>query len=208
MTLEARDLSFSYVKGTPLWDGVSLVVEPGERVALRAPSGFGKTTFCRMLAGYLEPDEGAVFVDGEPLVRRGRRPVQMVGQHPERSLDPRMRMSASLHEAGEPDRCILDALGIRHEWMTRYPHELSGGELQRFCIARVLTARPRYIVADEISTMLDAVTQARIWRLLIDEVHLHEMGLVFVSHSPALIARVATRVVDMERMRDACVRRP
>ena len=82
-------------------------------------------------------------------------------------------------------------------WLSRYPHELSGGELQRFCIARALAANPRYLVADEVSTMLDALTQAQIWRFLMDETSRRGIGLVFVSHSPALTDRIATRVVRL-----------
>lgn len=197
MTLEARGISFGYVGKRPLYEGFSLAVEPGERVALRAPSGAGKTTLCRMLAGYERPQTGSVLVDGKPLPRRGVCPVQMIGQHPEGSLDPRMRVGDSLAEAGEASEDLIVGLGIRAEWMRRFPHELSGGEMQRFCIARALMANPRYLVADEISTMLDALTQAQIWRFLLEEARLRGLGLVFVSHSPALEARIATRVVDL-----------
>ena len=93
---------------------------------------------------------------------------------------------------------MLDDLGIQQRWLTRYPHELSGGELQRFCIARALAANPRYLVADEVSTMLDAVTQAQIWRFLVDETARRGIGVVFVSHSPALTDRVATRAVRLD----------
>ena len=106
-------------------------------------------------------------------------------------------MRATLAEAGAVDRALLDALGIRSEWLDRYPHELSGGELQRFCIARALAVRPRYLVADEVSTMLDAVTQAQIWNFLQEHVEREGTGLVFISHSPALAARIATRTVDL-----------
>ena len=81
--------------------------------------------------------------------------------------------------------------------MDRFPHELSGGELQRFCIARALAAEPRFVIADEMSTMLDALTQAQIWRFLMDEVERREVGLVFVSHSPALTERIATDIVEL-----------
>lgn len=196
--LEARGITFGYAKGEPpLYEGFSLEVAPGERVALQAPSGFGKTTLCRILAGFEKAWEGEVLCDGEPLPRAGACPVQLVGQHPELAVDPRLRMEKSLAEAGSVDRALLDALGIRPEWLRRYPHELSGGELQRFCIARALAARPRYLIADEISTMLDAVTQAQIWSFLLEVVQRDNMGLVFVSHSPALTARIATRVVDL-----------
>lgn len=210
--LEARDISFAYQGKKPLYQGFNLHVEPGERVALKAPSGFGKTTLCRMLSGYLAPTHGTVLLDGKPLPKRGVCPVQMVWQHPETAVDPRMRMAATLAEAGvgtgrersvdDPAICdehrdVLRSLGIRDAWLTRYPHELSGGEMQRFCIARALARSPRYLVADEVSTMLDALTQAQIWGVLVEEVQRRGIGLVFVSHSPALTARIATRVVEL-----------
>jgi peptide/nickel transport system ATP-binding protein len=197
--LETRDVSFAYRDGKPIYQHFFLAVAPLERVCLKAPSGFGKTTLCRMLAGYLEPSSGEILCDGSPLPRRGVCPVQLIGQHPEKMVDPRMRMEATLLEAGPIDEALLGRLAVKPEWLTRYPHELSGGELQRFCIARALAARPRYLVADEISTMLDAITQARIWRLLIDEADARGMGIVFVSHSPALTSRVSTRVVELVR---------
>lgn len=197
--LEARDIAFGYGR-RPLYEGFSLSIAPGERVALAAPSGFGKTTLCRILAGYERPWSGQVLVDGAPLPRRGPCPVQLVGQHPEHAVDPRMRLGATLDEAGgaaDELARLREALGIRDEWLGRFPHELSGGELQRFCIARALAARPRYLVADEVSTMLDAVTQAQIWRVILAEADARDLGLVLVTHSPALTARLATRVVDL-----------
>ncbi len=197
--LEARNITAAY-DGRIVFRALTLAVEAGERVQIAAPSGAGKTTLCRILAGYLAPQTGEVLIDGAPLPRRGRCPVQLIGQHPERAVDPRMRMAAALAETkADPSeierlRCVL---GIQDRWLTRYPHELSGGELQRFCIARALAASPRYLIADEISTMLDAVTQAHIWRALLAEVEARDMGLVFVSHSPALAKRIATRTVAL-----------
>ena len=195
--LEARDIVYAYGKGDAVLNGVSLRVESGERVALSAPSGTGKTTLARVLAGYLAPDAGEVLVDGEPLPKRGACPVQMIWQHPEAAVDPRMRLGRTLSEAGDADPSLVSGLGIRSEWMDRYPHELSGGELQRFCIARALTADPRFLIADEMSTTLDALTQAQIWRFLVSEVDRRGIGLVFVSHSPALTERIATRIVEL-----------
>ena len=201
--LEACEVSFGYGKGPLLYENFSLAVAPGERVQLAAPSGFGKTTLARVLAGYERPRAGRVLVDGAPLPRCGPCPVQLIGQHPELTLDGRMRMAKSLAEAGAaPDTPqgarLMDALGIRASWLSRFPHELSGGELQRFCIARALAANPRYLIADEISTMLDAVTQAQLWSVLLAEAAERNLGLVFMSHSPALATRIATRVVDLE----------
>ncbi len=210
--LEARDIAFAYPGKAPIYQGLDFSIEPGERVALQAPSGFGKTTLCRMLAGYLRPTAGQVLLDGNPLPKRGICPVQLVWQHPEKAVDPRMRMAAMLAEAGvghkrlrslsddalsQDHRELLNRLGIREKWLTRFPHELSGGELQRFCIARALAARPRYLIADEISTMLDTLTQAQIWHVLLEESAAQNMGVILVSHSPSLTERVATRTVRL-----------
>lgn len=198
--LEARGITYAHPGARePLYRGFDLAVGPDERVALSAPSGFGKTTLCRLLAGYEHPQAGEILVDGSPLPKRGACPVQLVLQHPETAVDPRMRMGRTLAEAGDVPQRLLDDLGIQKRWLARFPHELSGGELQRFCIARALAANPRYLVADEISTMLDAVTQAQIWRFLVAETQARGIGMLFVSHSPALAERVATRTVDLVR---------
>ena len=197
--LEAKNITFGYAGAAPLYCGFNLQVEQGERVALQAPSGFGKTTLCRMLAGYEQLQAGEVLVDGRPLPRRGVCPVQLIQQHPEQAVDPRLRMRKTLAEAGEVPQQLLDDLGIRKEWLTRFPHELSGGELQRFCIARALATRPRYLICDEVSTMLDAVTQAHIWRVLLAYAQRENAGMLLVSHTPALTARVATREVDLTK---------
>lgn len=195
--LEAQDISFRYDKGRLLFDRFSCAIGPQERVALQAPSGFGKSTLCRIFSGYEQLLAGRVICDGEPLPLRGICPVQLIMQHPELAVDPRMRMRAMLAEGGAVDDGLLDRLGIRREWLNRFPHELSGGELQRLCIARALSTRPRYLVCDEVSTMLDALTQARIWRVLLDYAHEEGAGMLFVSHSPALTDQIATRVIDL-----------
>ena len=206
--LVAEGVSFAYPGAGPLFERFSLEVEPGERVALVAPSGRGKTTLCRVLAGYLQPQAGRVLADGEPVVRtRGPRPVQLVWQHPEQALDPRLPMGRSLAQtcAGgrrggvRSDRVeeLLERFAIRDEWLSRYPHELSGGELMRFCMVRALAPRPRYVVLDEATAMLDALTQAQLMRAVMDLVDREGLGMVLVSHSPALLARVATREVRL-----------
>ena len=197
--LEARGITFGYPGADPLYRDFDLAIEPGERIAISAPSGFGKTTLARILAGFEQPQAGQVLCDGAPLPAYGVCPVQMVGQHPELAVDSRLRMVRTLSEAGPAalDAGLLDALGIRVDWLCRYPHELSGGELQRFCIARAVAVNPSYLVADEVTTMLDAVTQAQVWELLLDWQRRCDAGIVFVSHSPALTERIATRVVDL-----------
>ncbi len=205
MSLTAEHLAFSYPRGRELFRGLSLDVDPGERVAITAPSGSGKTTLCRLLAGYLVPQTGDVRVDGTSLAKiRGARPVQLLMQHPEQAFDPRMRMSASLSEAGDAagERAVRlgECFGLRDTWMSRLPHELSGGELMRFAFVRACLVRPRYLIADEATAMLDAATQAELWRALIDLAEEEGMGMVIVSHSPALLARVATSEISLSAL--------
>lgn len=197
--LSAERVSFSYVDGVPVLSDVSFEVESGERVALRAPSGFGKSTLCQILAGYLVPDEGRVLLDDAPVsVTRGLpNPVQLIWQHPEMTLDPYLRIRDSLAEVGEVTDELLEGLGVKPAWLERFPHELSGGELQRCCIARVLALSPRFVIADESTTMLDAITQVQIWEFLMAYCERHRIGLVVVTHSDALLKRLATRVVDL-----------
>lgn len=177
--------------------GVEVAVAPGEVLGLRGPSGCGKTTLARVLAGYLSPARGTVQVDGTAPPGRGRHPVQLVFQHPELAVDPRWRLAEVLAEAGPPDPELLDELSVATAWLDRYPHELSGGELQRVAVARALLSGARYIVADEVSAMLDPVTQAQLWHVLLGRVRAGRIGLLAVAHDDALLDVVANRVLDV-----------
>ena len=198
MTLEARNLSFTYPCGRKVLQNLSLRVEGGERVGIFAPSGRGKTTLCKLLAGYEKPQSGQVLLDGKPLASyRGYCPVQLIWQHPEQVVDPRLTLGKTLREAGEPEERLIQALGIQPEWLSRYPAELSGGELQRFCIARALGPATRFVLADELSAMLDLATQAQLWSFLVEETARRGIGLVAVSHSAPLLDRVCTRRIEL-----------
>ena len=200
MILEARDVTFYYRgrRHTPVLENFSISVSSGERVGLKAPSGRGKTTLCRLLAGYEKPAKGQVLLDGRPVREyRGVCPVQMVWQHPETVVDPLLTLGKTLNEAGAVEQRLLDALHIEPGWLTRYPSELSGGELQRFCLARALRAETKYLLCDEITAMLDLVTQAQIWEFLLEEAERREMGMLVVSHSEALLEKVCTRIINL-----------
>ncbi len=199
MTLEAKDLRFAYRrKGKPVLQQVNFCIESGERVGLAAPSGFGKTTLCKLLAGYMRPDQGQILLDGQPLpTGRGVCPVQMLWQHPELALDPRLRLRASLEEAGADEPELLEALHIELGWLDRFPTELSGGELQRFCLMRALRPSVRFLLCDEISAMLDLVTQAQIWDFLLREADRRGLGLLIVSHQSELLKRICTRMIEL-----------
>lgn len=198
MPLEAKNISFAYGKAKPVLNRASFTLHAGERAALIGPSGCGKSTFARILAGYLPPHSGEVLLDGKPLPAEGYSPVQLIYQHPEKAVNPRLKMGKTLVEGWEPEDVFLSMMGIEKAWLERYPRELSGGEIQRFCIARALGPKARFIIADEISTMLDVITQAQIWNALLDMVSSRNLGLLVITHNPYLAERICARIVPFE----------
>lgn len=201
MILEAKNLSFCYEeKGRQILNQFSLRADSSERVGIVAPSGFGKTTLCKLLAGYEEPERGEILLDGKQLQSYKRYcPVQMIWQHPEQAVNPRLRMRSVFEEGDEVAPELMEKLGIEPDWLNRFPTELSGGELQRFCIARALGKRTRFLLADEISTMLDLITQSQIWHFLIEETQRRGIGMIIVSHDAELVGKVCTRVVLLDK---------
>lgn len=197
MQLKAEKIGFRYGSGPWLFQDIDLSVAPGEVVGLTAPSGRGKTTFCRILAGYEKPLEGTVTVGDLPISTKGFHPVQLVFQHPEKAVNPRWKMEKVLKEAGESDPELLALLGIEKEWLRRWPNELSGGELQRFCVARALGPETRFLIADEMTTMLDAVTQAQIWQAVLAVAKERKMGIIVVSHEAKLMNRLCDRIIEL-----------
>ena len=191
--LEVQDITFSYQKnGNQILEHVNLSVGPEERLGILAPSGYGKTTLLKIISGYISPDAGRILVDGEPLPQKGYCPVQMIFQHPEQAVNSRLRMREVLKEGDGISKELIEGLGIEEDWKNRFPQELSGGELQRFCIARALGKGTKYLLCDEITTMLDFITQGQIWNFLIEETKRRGIGMVIVSHSQPLLDHVCT----------------
>lgn len=202
MRLELKNVSYQYKKENgKILEDFSLSVENTERVGLIAPSGYGKTTLCKLISGYLKPDKGVILLDGKVLSSyKGYCPIQMIWQQPELAVNPRLRMKEVIYEGDEVEERILEELGIEAAWMERFPSELSGGELQRFCLARALGKGTKFLLADEISTMLDLITQSQIWNFLLGEVQRRQIGLIAVSHSQELLEKVCTSVVRLDKI--------
>ncbi|GGC87925.1 nickel ABC transporter ATP-binding protein NikE [Chelatococcus reniformis] len=228
--LSARNLSRSYDRapllgrGRPhrVLDGVSLDIAPGETVALLGRSGCGKTTLARMLVGLDRPDAGEVLFEGQSLARLPkarwqdlRRTVQMVFQDPVGAVDPRATVGDVL---AEPLRnlCglspaeirlriaeLLSAVELGPEAVGRYPHQMSGGQLQRVCIARALAPQPRLVILDEAVSNLDVHLQIRMLELFAELRRARGVSYLFVTHDLRLVERFCSRVLVMDTGRIA-----
>lgn len=196
--LSIQNLSYHYPGEPWLFHDLHLNIQPGEIVGLFGYSGSGKSTLAQVVSGYIQPLAGKISVDGAALSPNGVHPVQLIWQHPEKAINPRWRLKKLLAERPELDSELLEALGIRETWLTRWPSELSGGELQRFCLARALAGDVRYIIADEMTTMLDAVTQAQIWQTMRQLAKTRGIGVLAISHDALLLERVADRIIDFK----------
>ena len=203
-------------------DGVSLEVGAGEIVGLIGESGSGKTTLARLALGLLSPDRGDVIFDETPLsmldkrsLRMLRRSLHLVFQDPYESLSPRMRVGAlvgeplRIHEGKWPrltDQRILEALeevDLRpaSEYTRRYPHELSGGQRQRVALARALVVRPRLIVADEPTSMLDVPLRTGLLATMELLRQRHAIAFLFITHDLALARSFCDRIAVIEHGR-------
>lgn len=198
MQLKLEHIDFRYTDKSPwILKDVSLTIEAGERVGIVGPSGYGKSTLSKIIAGYMNPTSGSVMIDEKPLPKKGMCPVQMIYQHPEYAVNPRWKMKKILNECWTSGEEVLARMGIEKDWLNRWPSELSGGELQRFCIARILSPDVKFLLCDEITTMLDVITQAQIWQVLLDIAKKNGYGMLIITHNMALAEKVCTRIVDL-----------
>jgi peptide/nickel transport system ATP-binding protein len=186
-------------------DGVSFDLMPGETLAIVGESGCGKSTTARALLGLNTQTRGVIEVTSS----RSGRPVQMVFQDPFASLNPRLNVEALLAEPALANgqrldaalrqrmAFLLDRVGLPKDALTRYPHQFSGGQRQRLCIARALMLNPDVVVLDEAVSALDVSVQARVLDLLIDLQHEFGLAYLFISHDMAVVERIAHRIAVM-----------
>ncbi len=201
MQLKASNISFKYKNSEKyILENIDFEINSGEIVGLIAPSGFGKTTFAKILSGYEKNFSGDISIDGKKI-KKFYNPIQLILQHPEKAVNPKWKMSKILKEAFNPSKDLLDNMGIKEEWLNRCPNELSGGELQRICVIRALSKETKFLIADEMTTMLDAITQAQIWDVVLDYAKKNNIGIIVISHEKFLIDRICERVVNLEKFK-------
>lgn len=201
MSLEVKNLGFYYQKNNWIIKDVNLTVNQGEIVGIVAPSGYGKTTLGKIIAGYIKPVMGEVLLNGKNILEtKGFNPIQMAHQHPEKSINIRWKINKILNEGWEVSKDIKDKFGIKEEWLNRWPTELSGGELQRICLSRILSPNTQFLIADEITTMIDAITQVQLCNVLMDLSKKQGLGILFITHNKYLIEKVSDRVLNLKEL--------
>jgi len=198
-------------------DDASFSVNAGETLGLFGTSGSGKTTIGKCLMLLEKPDSGTILFDGRDLLKMNKKEIglvrtklQMIFQHPETSLNPKMRTMESISEPlvvhknlsreeilSETER-LMGQVGLRPEHLERYPHQLSGGEIQRAVLARIISLEPFFVVADEPTSMLDASVQAQILRLMMRLQEDTGLSYLFISHDLDVLKAVSDRIAYIE----------
>ena len=214
--LEVRSLKKYFGQGARrrlVLDDVSFDLDAGERLGIVGRSGCGKSTLVKLIARLLDGDGGSIIFDGEDITRTSGsklravyRRMQMIFQSPEDSFNPRRTLGWSV---GEPLRNwsipnaearvedLLTAVELPREFVSRYPHEVSGGQCQRAAIARALALEPKLLICDEATSALDVEVQKQIVGLLKRLSAEKGIALLFITHDLALLPSIAERVLVM-----------
>ena len=199
MELNAVNISFKYPSAKKyILKDINMHLTNDKIVGLVGDSGSGKSTLCKILSRYERNFEGSVTLDGNELPQKGFCPVQLIYQHPEKVMNPKWKMNDVLEESWNIDDDLLEDFGIQKSWLTRFPQELSGGELQRFSVLRALNPKTKFIIADEMTTMLDAITQVQILDSVLRIVKQRKMGFLLVSHDMDLVNTICDEVIYLK----------
>ncbi|MFJ7419051.1 ABC transporter ATP-binding protein [Streptomyces uncialis] len=210
--LELRSVTAGYDRRAPVVRGMDLTIEAGGSVGLLGPSGCGKSTLARVAALLHRPYAGEVILDGVPVAgwrhhapRDQRTAIGVVFQQPRLSADPRLRIADIIAEplratgrgadARSRTEELAQAVGLGGDLLGRRPHEVSDGQLQRACVARALVLRPRLLICDEMTAMLDASTTAALVGVVEEYRARSGAALLAVGHDRVLLERWCARTV-------------
>lgn len=170
----------------------------GDIIGLNGVSGSGKSTTAMLLSGFLSATSGVVFTPSYDKDKAN--PVQWVGQHPELSFNPKWSLLTSLKESFR--RVDLSShlknFSIEEEWLSHYPKELSGGQLQRIALLRALLPTTQYLLCDEITAQLDPITQQFIWEQLLKFSKEKNIGILVISHDKSLLDSICNKIVTID----------
>jgi len=221
MSLRAASLSKSYgtgllSSGKCIFRRISLEISPGKTFGLMGPSGEGKSTLGRVIAGLEKPTAGTVYYKGSPLsgmkktdYTAFRRRVQIMFQDPADAFNPAKKIGYSVSEvltllrvpkikqASKTEEMLIST-GLPEEVLSRYPSQLSGGQLQRLALGRILLLDPEYIVLDEPTSALDVSVQARILHMLKIVQAERNIGYLLISHDKAVIRFMSDSYGELE----------
>ena len=199
MELTGRNISFKYSSGSrQILKDVDITIDNKKILGLFGDSGSGKSSLCKILAGHIKRYEGEVKLDGNEIPKSGFNPVQLIYQHPEKVMNPKWKMHEVLEESWDVPDSLLEDFGIQKSWLNRWPAELSGGDLQRFSVLRSLNPNTKFLIADEMTTMLDAITQVQIFESVLKIVKERNMGLLVVSHDKDLMDIICDEVIYLD----------
>lgn len=201
MSLQAHRITTGHHVGEPVLTDVSLTISAGSITGLTGASGSGKTTLARVLAGLHAPQHGHVTLDDKPLSVAAPGTVAMLFQSPRNAVTARWTLGRIIAEPLRTRRgraatvgAAAQRVGLTGDLLDRRPHQVSDGQLQRACLARALVQRPRYLICDEMTAMLDPATTAALTEVITEETRAG-LGVLAISHHCALLTAWADRSI-------------
>ncbi|AMQ08244.1 ABC transporter ATP-binding protein [Sporosarcina psychrophila] len=203
-----KDGGFFIKSKTEVLSDISLQIKKGECLGLIGESGSGKSTLSKIILGLEKPGRGRVMIEGEPFsrwIKKNKGKMSVVFQDYTSSVNPQFTTRSIIAEPlialgdnknlDERIAELLSRVGLPLTMIHKYPHELSGGQLQRVCIARAIATKPKFIVLDEAISSLDVSSQAEILQLLRDIKDDMNMTYLFITHDLQVVANICNRIL-------------